>query len=206
MKKTVMRLILISLLLMLYCADANCQEIPADTTGNNKPFVAYIMYDGYDTTYNYDLSEVVIFPEKEFKNKREQIRYNKLMRNVKKVYPLARTAGDLLDFYAPILDTLPTKKARDEYFDIIEDSLWVQYGATLKKYTMSQGAILIKLIDRECQRSSYQVIKDFRGSFSAFFYQTFARLWGYNLKEEYNSEGDDKDIEEIVVMIEKGYI
>lgn len=202
-----MRLILISLLLMLYSIHhVNCQEIPVDTIENNKPFVTYIMYDGYDTTYNYDLSEVVIIPQKEFKNNREKIRYNKLMRNVKKVYPLARTAGDLLDFYAPILDTLPTKKARDEYFDIIEDSLWVQYGATLKKFTMSQGAILIKLIDRECQRSSYQVIKDFRGSFSAFFYQTFARLWGYNLKEEYNSEGDDKDIEEIVVMIEKGYI
>lgn len=202
-----MRLILISLLLMLYSIHhANCQEIPVDTIENNKPFVTHIMYDGYDTTYNYDLSEVVIIPQKEFKNNREKIRYNKLMRNVKKVYPLAKTAGDLLDFYAPILDTLPTKKARDEYFDIIEDSLWVQYGATLKKFTMSQGAILIKLIDRECQRSSYQVIKDFRGSFSAFFYQTFARLWGYNLKEEYNSEGDDKDIEDIVVMIEKGYI
>ncbi|MBR5650931.1 MAG: DUF4294 domain-containing protein [Bacteroidales bacterium] len=172
----------------------------------NNPFIMTIQIEDGDTVLHCDLKPVTVIPEKHFANKREEIRYNKLMRNVIKVYPLAKTAGELLESYAPILDTLPTKKARDTYFDIIEKELWTKYGNQVKNLTSSQGIVLIKLIDRECSKSSYQVIKDFRGGFSAFFYQAIARLWGYNLKSKYDAEGEDKEIEEIVLMIESGII
>ncbi|MCK9303039.1 MAG: DUF4294 domain-containing protein [Bacteroidales bacterium] len=168
-----------------------------------QPFIVTIdtIIDG-DTLYFYNLREVVIFPQKEFKSKREQVKYTKLVRNVKKVYPYAKLAGEKLEMYAPILDTLTSSKERDKYFDIIEEQLWEEYGEDLKKFTISQGAILIKLVDRQCQMSTYQVLKDFRGGFSAFFYQAFARLWGYNLKVKYDPSREDKDIEEIILMIE----
>ena len=173
---------------------------------DNTPRVAgAIIVDG-DTLICMTLPPYVVFPEKEFKTNREYVQYTRLMHNVKKVYPYAKLAGEKLTSFAPILDTLTTKKERDKYFDIIEDELWAEYGNTLKKFSMSQGAILIKLVDRECQRSSYDVLKDFRGGFSAFFYQTFARIWGFNLKTKYDSKGADADIEDIVIRIEAGAI
>lgn len=159
-----------------------------------------------DTLIQMSLPGVTIYPERVFKSEREYIQYTRLMLNVKKVYPYAKLAGEKLTLYAPILDTLETKRERDKYFDIIEEELWAEYGNTLKKFSVKQGAILIKLIDRECQRSTYQVLKDFRGGFSAFFYQAFARLWGFNLKTEYDPAGADEELEDIVLRIEAGAI
>ncbi|MDD4141246.1 MAG: DUF4294 domain-containing protein [Bacteroidales bacterium] len=195
--------ILLIAVLFLSCA------IVAAAQEKNKdmPFVVKVgPIIGADTLYEYTLPEVTIYPQKVFKSKRHKREYMKLLFNVRKVYPYAKMAGEKLKLYAPILDTLKTKRERDKYFDVIEDELWAEYGDKLKKFTVSQGAILIKLVDRECQRSTYQVLKDFRGGFSAFFYQSFARLWGYNLKVKYDAEGEDKDIEEIVLMIESGQL
>ena len=176
-------------------------------TNNGVPFLVTIAeIHGNDTLFQHELPMVIVVPQKEFHNAIERRRYNKLVYNVKKVYPLAKTAGSLLQQYAPVLASMPNKKAKDKYFENIEKQLWYQYSSTLKKMTISQGAILIKLIDRECQRSSYDVIRDFRGKFSAFFYQAFAKLWGYNLKTEYDAVNRDRDIEEIVWMIDVGAI
>ncbi|MGI6718273.1 MAG: DUF4294 domain-containing protein [Bacteroidales bacterium] len=181
----------------------NTDDVIKPKTEN--PFIVEIgPIIGEDTIYIFTLPEVEIIGRRNFKNKWDERRYTRLYHNIKKVYPYAKLAGEKLTLYAPILDSLETKSERDKYFSIIEDELWAEFGDDLKKLTYKQGAILIKLVDRECQRSSYQVIKDFRGGFSAFFYQVLARIWGYNLKQSYDPNGADADIEEIVRLIELG--
>jgi len=81
-----------------------------------------------------------------------------------------------------------------------------EYGGELKDLTFSQGKILIKLIDRETGETSYDLVQTLRGKFTAFFYQTFARIWGYNLKVRYDPLGEDRQIEAIVRMIELGQL
>ncbi|MDL2228092.1 DUF4294 domain-containing protein [Odoribacter sp. OttesenSCG-928-L07] len=190
---------LLILFLLFTCRFLSAQDI-------DSLIIAKAEVNSGDTLIQMSLPGVTIYPEKIFKNNREYVQYTRLMHNVKKVYPYAKLAGEKLKLYAPILDTLETKRERDKYFDIIEDELWAEYGSTLKDFTVKQGAILIKLVDRECQRSTYQVLKDFRGGFSAFFYQAFARIWGFNLKTEYDANGADADIEDIVMRIEAGAI
>ena len=89
-----------------------------------------------------------------------------------------------------------------------EDELTSQYTEELKKLNFSQGAILIRLIDRETGNTSYQVVRELRGRLRAFFYQGFARLWGYNLKSEYDPHNnpEDDNIETIVTLLERGQI
>ena len=85
-----------------------------------------------------------------------------------------------------------------------EDEIEAQFGKELRDLTITQGKILLKLIDRQTSNSSYEIVKDFRGNFRAFFYQSFARLFGYDLKARYDPLGEDADIERIVLMIESG--
>lgn len=88
----------------------------------------------------------------------------------------------------------------------VEDELMDEYGEELKKLTISQGKILIKLVDRETGESSYDIVTEFRGEFRAIFYQAFARFFGLNMKEKYDPEGNDREIENIVKMIETGQL
>ena len=151
--------------------------------------------------------EYIYYSPPTFKTQRAERRYTRLVKDIKKVYPYAKEAGKRLQAYAPILDSLKdNRKEQKVYFTIIEDQLFDQYGEDLKKLNTRQGRILIKLVDRECQVSSYQVVRDFRGSVSAFFWQGFARLWGYNLKEKYDPYSKDRNIESIIQAIEYGMI
>ncbi|MCB0804535.1 MAG: DUF4294 domain-containing protein [Bacteroidales bacterium] len=133
-------------------------------------------------------------------------RHNKLVYNVKKVYPYAKLAGIKLNEYEDILKNAKNDAERREIMKEAEQQLRDEFEDDIKKLTFTQGIILIKLVDRETGNSSYVLIQELRGKFMAFFWQTFARLFGYNLKTEYDPEGEDRDIEEIVVMIENGEI
>jgi hypothetical protein len=106
--------------------------------------------------------------------------------------------------YQPVLEAQKTDRARKKYMKKIEDELWKAYGDEIKNLTYTQGQILIKLIDRETEKSGYILLKELRGNFRAFFYQGFAKLWGYNLKIEYDPSGEDWMIEYIVQKIERG--
>jgi hypothetical protein len=157
-----------------------------------------------DTIPIVDLREVEILSLKIPKTERER-KYNaRLIRNIKKVYPFAKLAGIKLRQYDILLSKVKTDKERKQLMKKAEKEIKDQYGESLKNLTFSQGKILIKLIDRETQNTSYDIVKDLRGNFTAFFYQAFARLWGYNLKTKYNPEGEDKKIETIVKMIDAG--
>lgn len=136
--------------------------------------------------------------------KSEFRRTTRLIRHVKKVYPYAKIAGIKLKEYNEILLNTSDKRERKKILKRAEKEIKEEFGNDLRKLTFSQGKILIKLIDRETGDSSYDLVKDLRGGFSAFFYQTFARIFGYNLKAKYDPTGEDSLIELIVLMIENG--
>lgn len=141
---------------------------------------------------------------KQERSKREQRKWNALMRRVTKVYPYARVAGELMREYDRQLSTLTSEKDRKEYLKMAEEELKREFEGEIRDMTIREGYILIKLIDRETGNTSYDLIKELRGGFSAFMWQTVARLFGSNLKMQYDSLGEDVMIEEIVALIEEG--
>jgi hypothetical protein len=157
-----------------------------------------------DTVPYINLRPVICTTDRIFKNKREQQRWERTKYNVKKVYPYAILAAAKLKEYDRILAQLPTQHERDEYMKAAEDHLTDEFGDELKKLTVTQGRVLIKLIDRETGKTTYDVVKNMRGSFSAFMWQSVALLFNSNLKEDYDAEGDDKSIELAIKLIEDG--
>lgn len=159
-----------------------------------------------DTLPNYDISEIKVFPEKVFKNRRQKRRYTRLMYNVKKAYPFALVARDELRIMNDSLQYIEGDRERKKFINEYEKEMFFRYEAGLRKLTFSQGRILFKLVDREIGNAPYYLIKEYRGSFSAVFWQGISRLFGSNLKTPYDPNGDDADIELIVQMIEAGVI
>jgi hypothetical protein len=164
-----------------------------------------IIIDG-DTLWVAELDEVYIFPTKKFKSRRERRRYTRLIYNVKKAYPWAKLAGEKLAEVEIHLVSLETEKEQKAYMKQVEKELLKDYKNDLKKLTITQGRILIKLIDRETGDTSYELVKELRGNLSAVFWQALARLFGSNLKSEYDPDEEDHLIEEIIVLIENGQL
>ncbi len=173
---------------------------------SNDIYVARAEIINGDTVWVADLDEVYIFPEKTFENLRQQRRYNRLIMNVKKAYPWAKMAGQLMQDVNDHLATLPTEKEQDEYLKTVEKDLLDNYTEEMKKLTVTQGKILIKLVYRETGETSYEIVEIYRGKFTAFFWQALARLFGSNLKLGYDPYGEDRLIEEIVVQLEHGQL
>jgi hypothetical protein len=162
--------------------------------------------EGKDTLIYKTLDEIWVFPEKHFKSPAEEKDYWRYVYKVKKVYPYAKTAAELLKMYEPEYEKLKTQREKRKFMNKIEDELMARYKNELKRLTVSEGRILIKLVDRETNQTIYSLVKDFRGDFSAFFWQTLAKLFGNNLKDQYDPIGSDFITEQIVRMIEMGYI
>jgi hypothetical protein len=159
-----------------------------------------------DTVAVVSLRDIYVFPKRTFKNKREEQNYNRLIRDVKRTLPYAKMIYETLIETYEYMETLPTDKARQEHLKRMEKDLFAQYKPELKRLTFSQGKLLIKLIDRECNQSSYNLLKAYLGSFRAGFWNLFAGMFGASLKAEYDPKGKDKDTEEIVIMVERGLI
>lgn len=166
--------------------------------------VVYGIVSEGDTMLLSSIDEVYIFPRRKFTSKRDMRRYQRLIRNVKKAYPYAKLAKNMYEEMNTHFLTLKTEKEKKEYIKEVEKEIKDKFEDDLKNLTITQGRILIKLIDREIGETSYDLVKELRGSFSAFFWQTLARLFGSNLKSEFDAEGEDKLINEIVIMIEHG--
>ena len=141
-----------------------------------------------------------------FKNKKQEKFYRKTVRDVKKTLPYAKLIYEILVETYQYMETLPDDEARQKHIEKMEDELFKQYKPILKKFTYSQGKMLIKLVNRECNQSSYEIIRAFLGSFRAGFWQTFGKLFGVTLKAEWDPEGKDKDIERICVLVEQGML
>jgi len=159
-----------------------------------------------DTLAMVDIGPVMVFPPFKFTKKRESVRFNRLVYNVKKVYPYAKMAGAKLREYKTILEKIDNEKERKAFIKMAEKELEAQFGDEIKELTFSQGKILIKLVYRETGNSTFDIVKELRGNFSAFIWQMLARIFGYNLKTTYDPAGADQPIEQIVLMIEAGAI
>lgn len=162
--------------------------------------------DHGDSIQYMEMSNVYVYPPMEFKSKRQQESYMRLVKNVKAVLPIAKDARYLLVETAEFLETLPSKKAKEEHMKRVEASIFKEYKPKMKKLTYSQGKLLIKLIHRECNSSSYEAIQAFMGPVRAGFWQVFAWTFGASLKKTYDAEGTDRLTERVVLMVEAGQI
>lgn len=161
---------------------------------------------GRDTLPVLELTPVYIYGKHRFKSKKQEKAYNKLVRDVKRTLPYAKMVyATLIETYE-YMQTLPDDKARDKHLKRMEKELFKEYKPELKKLTFSQGKLLIKLIDRECNQSSYNLLKAYLGSFRAGFWNIFAGLFGASLKAEYKPDTDDKQVEIIARMVEQGIL
>ena len=161
---------------------------------------------GEDTIIHRNIDEVLVLPQRKFKNKRQYRKYSRYVAKVKKVYPVAVEARKLLEKYEPQYYALEDNRDKRKLMKQVEKELFAEHMDELKKWSISDGRILLKLIDRETERTPYTLIKEFRGGVSAVFWQGVARIFKNNLKSEYDPEEEDRVLEEIVLMIEAGYI
>ena len=158
-----------------------------------------------DTVPLVEVKSVSVYPPHKFKNRRRQIRYSKLVYNIQKVYPYAKLAGEKLEAFQRVLDTITNERERKKYAKQAEKQLEKEFGEDIRNLTFSQGKILIKLIYRQTGNSSFEIVRELRGKFTAFIWQTLATIFGYNLKAGYDPEGEDRKIEEIILLIDLGY-
>ena len=190
----------ILLLLVFGLLSTNTQ---AQNTKTEDILLNAIIIDG-DTLPYLELKEVVIQAPSDFVSQKEAKKITKLIRDVKKAYPYAKLAGVKLKQLDELLATISDEKEKKKLLKQAEDDLVSQFEEDIKNMTFSQGVILLKLVDRETGTTSFEIVKEFRGTLRAFFWQSLGVIFGINLKTEYDPQGDDKNIEQIVQMIENG--
>ena len=195
-------LILTLMLSLMAVLRINAQEM---TTTIKEYLVPACIYEG-DTIASLRMPTLYVFKPLIFKNKKKQEEYYRLVRNVKKTLPIAKEVNRAIIETYEYLQTLPDEKAREKHLSLVEKGVKEQYTPRLKKLTFSQGKLLIKLIDRESNSSSYELVKAFLGPFKAGFYQAFAAIFGASLKKEYHPEDEDALIERVVLMVESGQL
>ena len=195
--------IVVMTLFAIVCCSLRLQA--QDKKSINGYLVPMCIYNG-DTIPCVQLRTVYIFRPLKFKNEKERQEYYRLIRNVKKVYPISREINQAIIETYEYLQTLPNEKARQKHIKRVEKGLKEQYTPRMKKLSFAQGKLLIKLIDRQSNSTSYELVKAFMGPFKAGFYLTFAALFGASLKKEYDPQGEDKLTERVVLMVENGQI
>lgn len=193
-------------ILTLFALFLSFQSVLAQDKQSRRGYLVPVcIYEG-DTIPCVQLPTVYIFKPLKFKNDKERMEYYRLVRNVKKVYPIAREINrTILETYE-YLQTLPNEKARQKHIKRVEKGLKDQYTPRMKKLSFAQGKLLIKLVDRQSNQTSFELVKAFMGPFKAGFYQTFAALFGASLKKEYDPNGEDKLTERVVILVENGQI
>lgn len=208
------RILSIVMVLLLSASAVSAQSIVADEAldkqmsgspifNHSVGYAGMVMYEGEEIPWVV-LGDVYIYNKLIFKSLKEAKKYYKIANNIKKVYPIAVEIQHTIEGCVAHLDSLTDKKSKDEYMKKMEKDLMKQYKPRLKKLTLAQGKLLIKLIDRQCNFTSYQLIKTYMGGFKAGFYNTFATIFGASLKKEYDPEVDDRMTERCILLIESG--
>ncbi len=195
-----MRTIISLLCFALFSVAVNATE-PAQQKPVSGETVAARVENG-DTLFFIELQPVDVVAPRVFDSRLEAWRYNRLVRNVKAAYPFAKLAGEMFEEYGEYIMSLESDRERRRFAKEMEREIREELEDDLKRLTVTQGFILIKLIDRETRYTTYDILKDYRGTFSAIFWQSLSRLFGLSLKTEYDPYGSDRKIEEIVQMIE----
>ena len=166
----------------------------------------YATVEGKDTIPIIFLNEVLVYQPLVFKSEKERLEYEKLVRDVKRTLPFAKFVYSVLIETYEFIETLPDDKAKDAHLKRMEKELFKEYKPELKKLTLSQGKLLLKLINRECNQSSYNLVNAFLGSFSANFWNLFATMLGANMKTQYDPKGKDAMTERVARLVERGLI
>lgn len=198
----------VMLLLVSLAANKPMQALAQDNIPPpiaNGYMVPACVYEG-DTIANFALPVLHIFKPLRLTTREQVLEYRRLVRDVKRVLPFAKMVSETLFETYEYMETLPTERAKAKHLRQLEKDLIAQYTPELKKLTLRQGKLLIKLINRECNSSSYGLIDAFLGRFSASMWNGFAKLFGASLKTDYDPEGEDAVIERVCVMVERGYL
>ena len=195
---------------------AQAQQIKADAATDHamtgEPIFSHALYYTGMVEYEGEMipsfmySDFYVFRPLIFKNAAQARKYYRRANTIKKVYPIACEIQQTVNRTIAHMDSLPTKREKDAYLKQQEKELKAQYYPRLKKLTFAQGKLLIKLIDRQCDMTGYELIKKYMGSFKAGFYNAFASLFGASLKKEYDAEVDDRLTERAILLIESGQL
>ncbi|MCC8144961.1 MAG: DUF4294 domain-containing protein [Bacteroidales bacterium] len=193
------------LCILLFSVFISVYALEAQTDSFRGEIPNFAVLDG-DTVNVMVFPDIYIYPDQPLYTKKQEEQYRKLIRDVKKTLPYAKLIyGTLIETYEYIM-TMPDEKQREAHIKRMEKELFEQYKPELKKLTVSQGKLLIKLVDRECNQSSYNILKAFLGSFRAGFWNLFAGIIGVSLKSEWDPDGKDAAAERIVQMVEMGVL
>lgn len=153
-------------------------------------------------------NDFYVYPPMKFKNKKQEEFYWRTVRDVRKTLPYAKLAfSTLCETYEYIL-TIPDEKTREKHLKRLEKDIFEQYKPVVKHMTKNQGKILLKLINRETDQSSFNIVKAFLGSFRAGFWQTFGKFFGMNMKAGFHPDKNKEDaiIDRIAHLIEQGQL
>lgn len=167
----------------------------------SQQLVPAVIYHG-DTIASIDLKPFTVVSMRTFKDAYDQARFNQLKKNVYSVYPYAVEAAKIFVDVNTVLNSNISKKDKNKFLKIKENELHDKFAEPLKNLTTTQGAILVKLINRQTGQTVYDLLKDYKNGFSAFYWNNLGKLLGYDLKVDYDPTGADKDIEIIVQSIE----
>lgn len=190
---------------LFFSSVAFCQtSVPVSIESSKTLYKVWAEVINGDTVPSIRLQDVWVYAEYSYKNKKQYEAWSRTKYNVKKVYPYAILAAAKLKEYNQILEKMPDDRTRKVYMKTVEKELKAEFEEPLKNLTITQGKILLKLIDRETGNSSYELVKDLRGGFQAFMWQSLARLFGSNMKSEYDPKGEDIMTERAIKLIEAG--
>ena len=208
--KIIILLLVIPMLAMAQKFNNGVNPEDMDVDMDNPTFVPMVkigkVKQGRDSIQYVELNNIWVYPQPEFKNARQRAAYNRLIYNIKRVLPIAKECDRIIIETGEYLELLPNKKAKDAHMKVVEQDIKREYTPRVKKLTYSQGKLLIKLIDRECNNSSYDLIKAFLGPIRAGFYHSFAWIFGASLKKSYDPNGADRITERIVRQVEAGQL
>lgn len=199
------RFIILMLIIATWVMNNSAQAQNKRTEPVSTLSVSRTLHEG-DSITQVNFYTLRVYPPLTFKNRRQERAYYKLVRDVKRTLPLAKMINRILIETYEYMQTLPEGKERQEHIKRVEKGLKEEYTPVMKKLTFSQGKLLIKLVDRECNQTSYELVKAVIGPFKAGFYQTFASLFGASLKKEYRPEDEDALTERVVLMVENGQL
>lgn len=202
-----MRLITAILVFSIYVADSTGQIDSSkqrnDTLQGKSYLLQNVKRNGV-TLPEVEIKEVTVYAHPQFARKSDFRKYERLVYNLKKVYPYALIVRNKLSKVDQDISNIKSEKERKDYLKKVEKNVFADYEGDIRDMTITQGRLLIKLIDRETQNTSYTLIKEYRGKLAAAFWQGIARIFGTNLKEEYDPYGEDALIESIILEIDAG--
>lgn len=177
---------------------------------DNPTFVPMVrvgkVLDQGDSIQYMEMNNVYVYPPVIFKNQRQAAAYMRLVKNVKRTLPIAKEVKQIIVETGEYLETLPDKKSKEAHVKRVEEEIVKEYKPRMKKLTYSQGKLLIKLVDRECNSTAFEAMQAFIGSFRAGIWQAFAWTFGASLKKGYDAEGTDRLTERVILLVEAGQL